>query len=91
MTVQPWNVARLSEIITELGRLWNVKMSDGHDEELVKRDGARGIEQLQKAVNMVMSEGKRKMVKAKSKNDIHKAFVESLDKGRCMMHELPLA
>ena len=88
MTAWPRNVARLSEIISELGKLWNAKVRD--DEQnggLAERDGAQDMEQLQKAVNMIMCKGKKKMAKAQSQEEIHKVFIEGLDKVRCLMDE----
>jgi len=87
MTVWPQDVARLSGIISALGRLWNEKLRDEQYAELVGIDGVKSIEQLQKAVSRIMREGKEQMTKAQSREEIHKAFIEVLDRVRCLMGE----
>ena len=83
----PCNMARLAQIISELGKLWNAKLRDEVDKELAKRDGAKDIWQLQEAVNEIMREGKKKMTKAQSKEEIRAAFTEGMDKMICLMGE----
>ena len=87
MEVWPRDVARLAKIISALGRLWNEKLRDEQNEALIGRDGMQDIKQLQKAVSRIVSEGKEEMAKAQSKEEIHKAFIEGLDKVRCLMGE----
>jgi len=84
MTSWPPNVSRLSQIVSELGRLWNTKLRDEEKEPLVEGDGPKDITQLQVAVNEIVREGKKKMGRAHNKEEINSAFVESVNKMLCL-------
>lgn len=80
MASSPRDLAGLARIISALGKLWNAKIRDEQDERLAGGDGAPGIGQLQRAVCEVVCEEKRKMSKARSREEIHRAFIEGMDK-----------
>ena len=80
MTAQPRNVARLSQLITDLGRLWNAKVRDEQNE-------VQGIGHLQKAADETMREGVERMAKARSKEEVNRTFIKYMDKVRHLMDE----
>lgn len=80
----PPNVSRLSQIVSDLGKLWNTKLRDEEKEPLVEGDGLKDIAQLQMAVNEIVREGKKKMGSAQNKEEINTAFVESVNKMICL-------
>jgi len=85
MASSPPNVSRLSQIVSELGKLWNTKLRDEEEKEpLVEGDGLKDIAQLQMAVDEIIREGKRKMGSARNKEEINTAFVESVSKMICL-------
>ena len=84
MASWPPNVSRLSQIVSELGKLWNTKLRDEEKEPLVEGDGLKDITQLQMAVNEIVREGKKKMGNARSKKEIQTAFEDSLNKMICL-------
>ena len=87
MAAQPRNLSRLSEIISGLGKLWNAKIRDEQDGKLTETDEAQNIEQIQKSASKIMLEGKKRMTKAQSKEEVYEVFIESLDKVRSIMAE----
>ena len=87
MRSSPGSTARLAEIVSELGKLWNAKLHDEDSEELVNQNGAKAIWQLQMAVNLVVREGKEKMAKSRSETEIHAAFSEGIRKMIHLMDE----
>jgi hypothetical protein len=86
MTSWPPNVSRLSQIVSELGRLWNTKLRDEEEKKpLVEGDGLKDMSQLQMAVDAIIREGKQKMGSARNKEEINSAFVESVNKMICLL------
>ena len=85
MASWPPNVSRLSEIVSELGKLWNTKLRDEEEEPLVEGDGLKDMAQLQMAVGEIIREGKKKMGSAHNKEEINSAFVESVNKMICLL------
>ena len=81
------SVARLSVVVSELGKFWNMKLRAEDKTELAKRDGSLDIWELQKTVNKVVHDGKKKMAKARSDEEIHAAFKEGIYKIKCLMNE----
>ena len=74
---QPYNAARLCEIISELSRLWNRK--EQYEEELAgKSEAPKRLEEIQRAVYDVTYEAHLKMVNAKARKEKHKAFIKGL-------------
>jgi hypothetical protein len=84
MASWPPNVSRLSQIVSELGKLWNTKLRDEEKEPLVEGDGLKDMAQLQMAVDEIIREGKKKMGSAQNKEEINTAFVESVNKMICL-------
>ena len=84
MASWPPNVSRLSQIVSELGRLWNTKLREEEKMPLVEGDGLKDMTQLQMAVDAIIREGKRKMGSARNKEEINTAFVESVNKMICL-------
>lgn len=80
MASGPPNVSRLSQIVSELGRLWNAKLRDEQKEPLADGDEPKDMAQLQKAVDEIVREGKRKMGKAQGEGEVRAAFTDSLNK-----------
>lgn len=80
MASGPPNVSRLSQIVSELGRLWNAKLRDEQKVPLADGDKPKDMAQLQKAVNEIVREGKKKMGKARGEEEIRAAFTDSLNK-----------
>lgn len=85
MASWPPNVSRLSQIVSELGKLWNTKLRDEEEEPLVEGDGLKDMAQLQMAVGEIIREGKQKMGSAHNKEEINSAFVESVNKMICLL------
>jgi len=85
MASWPPNVSRLSQIVSELGKLWNTKLRDEEEEPLVEGDGLKDMAQLQMAVGEIIREGKKKMGSAHNKEEINSAFVESVNKMICLL------
>ena len=85
MASWPPNVSRLSQIVSELGKLWNTKLRDEEKEPLVEGDGLKDMAQLQMAVGEIIREGKQKMGSAHNKEEINSAFVESVNKMICLL------
>jgi len=84
MASWPPNVSRLSQIVSELGKLWNTKLRDEEKEPLVEGDGLKDMAQLQMAVGEIIREGKQKMGRAHNKEEINTAFAESVNKMICL-------
>jgi hypothetical protein len=84
MTSWPPNVSRLSQIVSELGRLWNTKLREEEREPLVEGDGLKDMAQLQMAVGEIIREGKQKMGSARNRDEINTAFAESVNKMLCL-------
>lgn len=80
MASGPPNVSRLSQIVSELGRLWNAKLREEQEAPLAGGDEPKGMAQLQKAVDEIVREGKMKMGKARGEEEIRAAFTDSLNK-----------
>lgn len=87
MAARPPNMARLAEIISELGRLWNAKVRGEQNEELAGIDRAKDMGQLQKAVSKILREATKKMAEAQSKQEIHTALIEGMYEARRLMDE----
>ncbi len=87
MTSWPRNVVRLSGIISALGRLWNDQVRDEPKEALAEGDGAQDMGLLQMVVTEIVREGKDRMARAKSKEEIYEAFVEGWNKVRSLLDE----
>ena len=87
LIVKPYNVARLSEIISELGKLWNGKLQYEEDNQLIEGNGRKSLWQVQESVHAIMYETSQKIDKTKRKEGKHKAFVEGLYRIRSILDE----
>ncbi len=84
MASSPTNVARLSQIVSELGRQWNAKLRDEQEEPRFNGDEPKDITQLQESVSEIVRDGMKKMGDAGSKSEIRIAFADSLNKMICL-------
>ena len=75
---KPHKARRLSEIISELGMLWNEKMRYEEDERLTNVNGAKSLWQVQNEAREIVCEARQKIVKANDKEDKLNVFMEGL-------------
>ena len=75
---KPHKAHRLSEIISELGRLWNEKMRYEEKERLTYVNGAKSLWQVQNEVSEIICEAKQKIAEANKQEDKFNVFMEGL-------------
>ena len=78
LITKPHKAHRLSEIISELGRLWNEKIRYEEDERLINVNGAKNLWQVQNEVREIVCEAKQKIAKANKQEDKLNVFMEGL-------------
>ena len=83
---KPYSAARLSEIISELSRLWNDKLRYEEDHS-AEPNGLKSLGEVQKSVLEIVCEAETKIGKASGRKEKHKAFIEGLVKIRDTMDE----
>ena len=84
---KPHEACRLSEIISELGRLWNEKMRYEEGEKSIYVNGAKSLWQVQNEVSDIVCEARHKIKKANEKEDKLNVFMEGLLKLRHVLDE----
>jgi hypothetical protein len=84
---KPYRAGRLSEIISELGRMWNERLQYEDVESVINENGAKNLQQVQNEVSAIVSEAKQKIEKAKNLENKHIAYLEDLLKLRDVLNE----
>jgi len=84
---KPYQAGRLSEIISELGRIWNERFQYEDVESVINGNGAKNLQQVQNEVSAIVSEAKQKIEKAKNLENKHIAYLENLLKLRDILNE----
>jgi hypothetical protein len=87
LTKQPYQAGRLSEIISELGRMWNERLRYEDIDDAANRDGAKGLWQVQNDVSNIVQESKQRIAKAEEPDDRFVIFMEGLLKLRYVLDE----
>ena len=87
LTKQPYQAGRLSEIISELGRMWNERLRYEDTDDAADRDGAKDLWQVQNDVSNIVQESKQRIAKAKEPDDRFVIFIEGLLKLRYVLDE----
>lgn len=87
LIVKPHNVARLSEIISELGKLWNDKLRYEEENQLIRGNGRKSLRQVQESVHEIVCETGHKIDTAKGKERKHQTFAKGLYRMKSILDE----
>jgi len=84
---KPYQAGRLSEIISELGRMWNERLRYEDIESVVNVNGAKSLWQVQKEVSDIVHEAKQKITISKESEDKLVVYLDGLLKLRYVLNE----
>jgi len=84
---KPYQASRLSEIISELGSMWNERLRYEDIESAANGDGAKNIWQVQNDVSVIVQEVKQQIAISKESDDKFTVFVEGLLKLKYVLNE----
>ena len=84
---KPYQAGRLSEIISELGSMWNERLRYEDNERTVNGNGAKNLWQVQNEVSDIVQEAKQQIAISKESDDKFIVFEEGLLKLRHVLNE----
>ena len=84
---KPYQAGRLSEIISELGSMWNEKLQYEDIESEENLNGAKSLWQVQNEVSDIVHEAKQKIAIAKESEDKLTVYIEGLLELRYVLNE----
>jgi len=84
---KPYQAGRLSEIISELGSMWNERLKYEDIESAANANGAKSLRQVQNDVSDIVQEVKQKITISKESDDKFIVFIEGLLKLRYVLNE----
>ena len=84
---KPYQAGRLTEIISELGNMWNKRLRYEDIESVANGNGSKNIWQVQNEVSDIVQEAKQQITVSKESDDKLAVFVESLEKLRYVLNE----
>ena len=84
---KPYEAGRLSEIISELGSIWNERLRYEDIERTVNGNGAKNLWQVQNEVSDIVQEAKQQIAISKESDDKFIVFEEGLLKLRHVLNE----
>ena len=69
---KPYQAGRLSEIISELGRMWNERLRYEDVESTVNGDGAKNLQQVQKDISDIVQETKQQIAISQESDECYR-------------------
>ena len=84
---KPYEAGRLSEIISELGSIWNERLRYEDIERTINGNGAKNLWQVQNEVSDIVHEVKQQIAISKESDDKFIVFEEGLLKLRHVLNE----
>jgi hypothetical protein len=84
---QPYQAGRLSEIISELGNIWNERLRYEDIDNEASTNGAKSLWQVQNDVSSIVQEAKQQIARAKKHDNRSALFAEALVKLRQVLDE----
>ncbi len=84
---KPYQAGRLSEIISELGSIWNERLRYEDVDSAVNGNGAKNLGQVQHEVSHIVQEAKQQLAISRESDDKLAVFEESLLKLRQVLDE----
>ena len=84
---KPYQAGRLSEIISELGRLWNEKLKYESAESAAGGNGHKKIWQVQKDIGKVVQEVKQQIAISEESDEKLNFFIDGLLRLRYLLNE----
>ena len=84
---QPYQAGRLSEIISELGNIWNERLQYEDVDIAASTNGAKSLWQVQNDVSSIVQEAKKQIAETKETDNRSIIFAEALVKLRHVLDE----
>lgn len=84
---KPYQASRLSEIISELGRMWNERLRYEDVESAINGNGTKNLQQVQENVSDIVQAVKQQIATSKASDDRLIVFEEGLQKLRHVLNE----
>ena len=84
---KPYQAGRLSEIISELGNIWNETLRYEDVESTITGNGAKNLQQVHEDVSDIVQEVKQQIATSKESDDKLIYFEEGLLKLRHVLNE----
>lgn len=84
---KPYQAGRLSEIISQLGTMWNARLRYEDIKSAVNGNGAKNLWQVQNEVKDIVQEAKHHIAISKGSDDKNTIFIEGLLKLRHVLEE----
>jgi len=84
---KPYQAGRLSEIISELGSIWNERLRYEDIDSAVSINSAKSLQQVQNDVNNIVQEAKQKIAEVNEYDDRLIIFMDGLLQLRCALDE----
>ena len=84
---KPYQAGRLSEIISELGRMWNERLRYEDVEGEINGNGAKNLQQVRKDVSDIVQGVKQQIAISKESDDKVAIFIKGLEKLRFVLNE----
>ena len=84
---KPYQAGRLSEIISELGSIWNERLRYEDIDIAAGTNGAKSLWQVQDDVSSIVQEAKKQIAEAKENDNRSVIFAEALVKLRQVLDE----
>ena len=84
---KPYQAGRLSEIISDLGKMWNERLRYEDVESAINGNGAKNLQQVQEDVSDIVQEVKQQIATSKDSDDKLIVFEEGLLKLRHVLNE----
>ena len=77
---KPYQAGRLSEIVSELGRMWNERLRYEDVEGKINGDGAKNLQQVRKEVSDIVQGVKEQLAISKELDDKIAVLMKGLEK-----------
>jgi hypothetical protein len=88
---QPYSAGKLSEIVSELGKLWNEKLKSEENERLAGANGAKSLQQIQEEVQEIINNARYQITSAKDREAKRRVFQQGLRKVITILDEWEIA
>ena len=77
---KPYQASRLSEIVSELGRMWNERLRYEDVEGKINGDGAKNLQQVRKEVSNILQGVKEQLPMSQELDDKMAVLMKGLEK-----------
>jgi len=84
---KPYQAGRLSEIISELGRMWNDRLRYEDVRSVINGNAAKNLRQVQKDVGDIVQEVKQQIAISRESDEKFTVFIDGLLKLRHVLDE----